>query len=262
MPRWRRILGVTAAFVALGTSGVGAWATGLADPAWRQMQAALAPRIPVPSADAGMAEQLARLQAENVALRGRLAEYLQVRGEGREDPQRVVVARGRVVARSLRAGRRYLELDVGAVDGVARGQAVCAGWTLVGLVAGIQDGRCLVQLLTDRETRIPAAILAAANDKNPPDRIAEGVCAGIGRRRELALLLVGRDGPTPPAVGMAVVTAGGDGRLPPGMVIGRIATLEPGADDHWAIGVSPARDVELMDSLLVVRWPGRDEATR
>lgn len=252
MPRWKPILIGTAAFALAGTTGAAAWLSGVIDPAWRNIQAALAPRLAVSTPDEAVHEQLARLQAENVTLRDRLAEYQQIRGEGKRDPQRVVVARGRIVARSLRAGRRYLELDIGAVDGVAKGQAVCSGWTLVGLVAGIQDGRCLVQLLTDRESRIPAAIISSSSPSAPPERIAEGVCAGTGQRRELALMLIDRSNPQPPEPGMAIVTAGGDGRLPPGMVLGTIHSVEPGADDHWSISVIPQKDAELLDDLLVI----------
>jgi cell shape-determining protein MreC len=253
MPRWKPIVFGSAVLIVLGTSGVAAWLHGLVDPLWRPLQAALAPRPALVPADAALAEQLARLQAENVTLRDRLAEYQQIRGEGNQDPQRVVVARGRIVARSQRAGRRYLELDTGAVDGVAKGQAVCSGWTLVGMVAGIQDGRCLVQLLTDRESRIPAVILNGRAGAAPPERLAEGVCAGLGKRRELALLLVDRSNPIAPAIGMPVVTAGGDDRLPPGMVIGSIQAVEPGADDHWSITVAPLRDPDLLDDLLVIK---------
>jgi hypothetical protein len=259
MARWRRILIGTGAVLALGAGGTAAWIWGVVDPWWSSLQAALAPHPQVATVATASDEQLARLQAENTALRTRLLEYQQIRGEGRQDPARVVVARGRVVARSLRSGRRYLELDAGAVDGVARGQAVCAGWTLVGVVAGVQDGRCLVQLITDRESRIPAAILAPGTAQIPPEVLEEGVASGLGRRHELALEYVSRSGKRAPELGMAVVTGGGDGRQPPGMVLGTISGIEPGAADHWTITLAPARDGELAESLLVVSWPGRGE---
>ncbi len=63
-------------------------------------------------------EQVARLTTENVTLRRRLDEYRSIEGEGHVGTAQAVVARGSVVARTTRQGRRFCELDIGAVDGV------------------------------------------------------------------------------------------------------------------------------------------------
>ena len=61
----------------------------------------------------GLREQVAKLGAENAEMRIRLSEYAQIQGEGKVPAERVVIARGRIIGRTRRSGRRYLELDIG-----------------------------------------------------------------------------------------------------------------------------------------------------
>lgn len=257
MGGWRRLAVVLGAAAALGGAGITAWSWGRLDPLLLPLQRGLAPRGEVDETRLGAVEreQLIRLAAENVLLRTRLEEYQAIRGETGVPAERSVVARARVVARSQRAGRRYLELGAGAVDGVARGMAVASGWTLVGVVAGVQEGRCLVQQLTDRESRLPAAIVSSL--AGGPAVVAEGVLAGTGRRGELVMEQVEHQADLVLAPGMGVVTAGSDGRLPAGLVLGTVASADRTTGDHWTITVTPARDPELAESLLLVRFPPR-----
>jgi cell shape-determining protein MreC len=194
--------------------------------------------------------QVARLNTENVQLRARLEQYAQIRGEGGFPPERVVVARGKVVARTARAGRRFLELDVGSGDGVLRDQPVAAGWALAGVVIGVREGRCLVQELADSESRIPATVLDSRQV------LAEGVIAGDGAPGWARLdFIAPRDGLRIDP-GMNVVSAGSDGRLPAGLVIGRIEQALRGTGaDHWRITVRLAADASAAESLLVLAVP-------
>lgn len=257
MGGWRRLVAVSGVAAVLLGSGLAAWSWGRLDPLLIPLQRGLAPRGMVDDERLGEVEreQLIRLSAENVLLRTRLEEYQAIRGETGVPAERSVVARGRIVARSLRAGRRYLELAVGAVDGVARGMAVASGWTLVGLVTGVQEGRCLVQLLSDRECRLPAAIIATR--EGGPRLLAEGVLTGTGQRGGLVIEQVEQTGDLVLAPGMAVVTAGSDGRLPAGLVLGTVAEADRADGDRWRIAVQSARDAELAESLLVLRFPPR-----
>jgi rod shape-determining protein MreC len=160
-----------------------------------------------------------------------------------------VVVRARIIARTVRQGRRYCELDAGAVDGISIGMAACLGWSLVGAVVGGQEGRSLVQLVSDSESRIPAALL----DKEA--RIAEGVLSGSGRRGLLLLdYIEERDGLQVTA-GQRVVTAGTDGRFPPGLVLGTVTAASRSATaDHWHVEVAPLREADSADSLLILRF--------
>lgn len=259
MPSLRRLLWTAGITAGLASTGVVALLWTSLDGVWLPWQRQLAPFGTPPEGERererGQAELIARLSSENVLLRTRLEEYQAIKGEGQVPPEQVVVARGRVVSLSRRSGRRYLELDVGGVEAVAKGQAVCAGWSLVGTVAGVQEGRCLVQLLTDSESRVPANLIGTG--PGAPRVLGDGVLAGRGRRQELALEWVEhREGLTL-SPGLPVVTSGSDGRLPPGLVLGLVARAERGLGAHWNITVAPIRDAELAESLLVLRFPGR-----
>lgn len=194
--------------------------------------------------------QVVRLNAENVLLRGRLDQYAGIRGEGGFPPERVVVARGRVVGRTARIGRRFLELDIGTSDGVVRDLPVAAGWDLAGMVVGVREGRCLVEELSDSESRIPASI------SDGRQMLAEGVLAGDGEPGWARLDFVEpREGLRLDS-GLAVVTAGSDGRLPPGLAIGRIATARHDiSTEHWRIRVKLGCDASTAESLLVLKLP-------
>ena len=251
------IAGLAAVVMVLGPL---AWVRGWLAPAMSVATAIFAPagHNPEEEPDEVLREQVARLGAENAVLRSRLAEYAAIQGEGRIPPERVVVARGRIIARTRRAGRRFLELDVGRIDGVTKGMAVTLGWSLVGQVTGTDDGRCLVQEITDSESRVAAVVLTPGKEAaKPPERVCEGVLAGTGKRQSLTLDFVDGGGDFELEPGLQVVTAGSDGRLPATLVLGTILTASHAGTSAWQVEVSPARDPEVAESLLVVRYVAR-----
>lgn len=239
------------AVVALGlaASGSGPWLWGKVAGWLAPVKRGLAGGEASADESAALREQVVRLNAENVLLRTRLGEYAAIRGAGGLPLEQTVVVRARIVARTLREGRRYCEIDAGAVDGVTKGMAACLGWTLTGLVAGVQEGRALVQLVSDGESRIAAALIDGEKV------VAEGVLRGTGRRAKLILdYIEDRDG-LAIAPGMQVVTAGSDGRLPPGLVLGLVVTaVRSSTADHWHVEVAPLREAESADSLLILRF--------
>ncbi|MEK7412995.1 MAG: rod shape-determining protein MreC [Planctomycetota bacterium] len=195
-------------------------------------------------------EQVVHLNAENVLLRARLAQYASIRGEGGFPPERVVIARGRVVGRTARSGRRFLHLDVGTAAGVAVDQPACIGWSLAGMVTGIREGRCLVQELADSESRIPATIL------NGKENLAEGVLVGGGQPGWARLEFIEQREGLRIEPGYSVVTAGSDGRLPPGLVLGRIDNAVRGSgSDTWKLRVRLTADASSSESLLILKVP-------
>lgn len=251
MKPWLAIAGLSAATALLAIGGAAAlW--GRPDWLLTPWQRSLAPSEGQHEALRLLQDQVAKLSAENVLMRARLDQYARIAGEGGFPPERVVVARGRIVGRTTRTGRRFLELDVGSGDGVLRDQPVADGWSLVGLVSGVRERRCLVQDLADAESRIPAAVIDATGV------IAEGVLAGGGEPGMAQLDFVEPREGLRIDPGMAVISAGSDGRLPAGLAIGRIETAIRGSGaEHWKLRVRLAGDPSATESLLVLRLAER-----
>ena len=245
--RLRLFLLIGSALVLGATGWLTRWGGGI----WLgELASSFAPEGAPPEDFARLQDQVARLSGENVLLRGRLGQYENIKGEGQTPPERVVVARGRIISRSIRAGRRYAELDLGRIDGIERGMPVVDGWSLAGVVAGTDDGRCLVQWVSDGESRIAARVITTDED-GKPKLLCECICAGTGRRAELQL--EGLETGSGIDVSPGIVTAGGDGRLPPGLVLGSVTAAGRAGGDRWQVVVRPSRDPELAESLLILR---------
>ena len=241
--------------LAVATGGL-VW-TGIAERAWQwlgtpllpwQRQLAAREEGAAEAAQTQARERLIRLNAENVILRRRLGEYQEIAGEGRVPPAQIVVARGQIVERTLRQGRRFCQLDVGAVDGVEVDMAAVLGWSLVGMVVGRSPGRCLVREITDSESRIPAALF------DDDELLAEGVLRGTGDTGHAILEFVEDRPGLVVEPGQSVVTVGLDRGAPAGLALGEVIGAERGgAADHWQIRVRPLRSAATSDSLLILR---------
>ncbi|MHC5068842.1 MAG: rod shape-determining protein MreC [Planctomycetota bacterium] len=207
-------------------------------------------------------ERVLQLSVANVDLSRRLRDH--------EDVIRVVpdlerARRAPVLARSVVAGRRLIEVGLGRYDGVARDQAVVAGWSLVGLVVGEDAGRSLVRQCTDRESRVPAHLVALPDSASAPtvdvvaggEVVALGVCAGVGSPATLELRMV-EDRPGFTVVpGMIAVTAGGPGTVPPGLALGVVhAAHRQAHSDHWHIELVPLRRAELEAEVAILAAGG------
>jgi len=262
MPTPPRHLLVAALLLVVGSaliaSGAARWGwrllAPLALPAQRVLAEAGAPPAPGDNGSRDLAEQVARLGAENAQLRNRLTERDEVDGPWGAAVRDAVLARGRIIARPSRQGRRFCVLDVGEAQGVSIGLAVVSGFSLVGVVAGISESTCLVRQVTDSQNRCPAALYYGK------ELAAEGVVAGNGRRDALDLLFVeDRPGLDLALVPGGHVVTGAVGTLvPPNLVLGRVLSAERSAitAGHWHVRLAPLRIAEAVDSVHVLRAPG------
>lgn len=198
---------------------------------------------PVGAAVDGFTGGLQDLRDENAALRAELAE---LRGQldqaanneaelaelrtaaGIEVADGIPTVVARVTADRRTATDRTLELDRGAIHGLAVGQSVVTGAGLVGQVIWVDDHVARVRPLTD-----PRIVLGVTS----PVSGAVGVAEGRGTDRRLSLDLVERDREVVRA-GASFVTSGFERSLfPPGIPVGMFQfdaegdlTLVPSAD--------------------------------
>ncbi len=99
-----------------------------------------------------------------------------------------------------------------------------------------------MQEVADTESRIPAAVMGGRQ------KLEEGVLAGLGHPRPLTLDSVEVQDGVEIGPGMPVVTAGADGRLPAGLVLGTIETAtRGGVGEHWHITIDPVRSTDNVD---------------
>lgn len=107
-------------------------------------------------------------------------------------------------------------LNVGAREGITKGQAVITGEGLIGRVAQVGNRSARVLLLTDINSRIPAVIESSR---------ARGILTGDNGDQARLLFLPGN---TTVAPGERVVTSGHGGVFPPGLPIGVISSVSDG----------------------------------
>ena len=193
--------------------------------------------------NASLRQELARLEAELAALReseiaaGQLADL--IAAAGAEDAGRYLAAT--VVLRDPAPGRDVIVIDRGERDGLRVGQPVLGpGATLVGMVSSLQDRRARVRLLTDPDSALAAIVQST--------RTQAALAGGPdGLRLEFAPL---EDAIT---VGDLVLTSALGGRLPGGLLAGRITHVDRTGQDLFAtVHVEPLANYSRLERVLVL----------
>jgi rod shape-determining protein MreC len=195
---------------------------------------------------------LGDLQAENQALRAQNQRLLEWQAVARQldaenrtlrdlmkmapDPRRNYVT-SRVVTDYGGAFARSVLINAGERDGIAKNQAAVTGAGLAGRIVEVGEASARVLLITDINSRIPVMI------EGSRDR---AVLAGTNGRMT-ALLYLPRH--ARPKLGQRIVTSGHGGLFPPGIPVGRIATME---EDQ--IAVQPLVDWDHLELLRVVDY--------
>ena len=149
---------------------------------------------------------------------------------------------GIVVADSGSPFRQSVLLNIGSRDGIQDGWAAMDGLGLVGRISGVGSSTSRVILLTDNASQIPViiqpsgqqAILMGDNSHAPPVEFIENV-----------------DLVRP---GDRIVTSGGGGVLPAGLLIGTLAL-----DPNNRLRARLAADYERLEFLKVLRDYGTEK---
>lgn len=180
---------------------------------------AAAPPLPRNTDEAGWKEWGYRLLLENADLRSRLLALGAPAGLKARDTawweDNPVRLEAKVIARDASPFRGSLLISAGSREGVTPGAPVVVSEALLGTVAKAGARNSSVRLLTDPGHRTWAMVLADGVE-------SQGYVEGTGGG-ELEMHLIATEAAT---VGSPVFTAGEDGVLPRGLLIGRISRSE------------------------------------
>jgi rod shape-determining protein MreC len=135
---------------------------------------------------------------------------------------------------------RSVYIDKGERDGIKPDMAVITADGIVGKVLSVYRSTSLVLLINDHSSGVGAIL-----DKTRLQGIVRGTPTG-----EVALERVMSDETVP--AGEQILTSGGDGIFPKGLLVGRVSKVSPGSELFLDIHVSPAADLSKLEEVLVV----------
>ena len=135
---------------------------------------------------------------------------------------------------------RSVYIDKGEVDGLRPDTAVITANGVVGKVLLVYRSTALVLLISDHSSGVGAIL-----EKSRIEGIVRGTPAG-----EVMLEKVMSDESV--SVGEQVLTSGGDGIFPKGLLVGTVTKVTPGSDLFLNIHLRPAADLSKLEEVLVV----------
>jgi rod shape-determining protein MreC len=135
---------------------------------------------------------------------------------------------------------RSVYIDKGERDHLKTDMAVITADGIVGKILRVYRSTSQVLLINDQTSGVGAIL-----DKTRLQGILRGTPAG-----EAVLEKVMSDESVP--AGEMVLTSGGDGVFPKGLLIGRVTKVAPGSDLFLNIRVRPAADLSKLEEVLVV----------
>jgi rod shape-determining protein MreC len=191
--------------------------------------------------NAALQSEVARLREENLQLRealvagGRLERIAEMR-----DDFEVPMLPAELIGSDVSPFYHSVLLDRGRSDGVRSGMPVISESGLVGLVVATSSGASKTMLLLDRQIAIDATVQRSR---------ARGILRGRGGDApEFEFVARGSD----VEVGDLLITSGLDGVYPKGLLIGRVARLEPAGELLQLAEVEPAVDFGRLEQAFVM----------
>lgn len=145
-----------------------------------------------------------------------------------------------VIGASGSESSRSVYIDKGERDHLKPDMAVITADGIVGKVLRVYHASSQVLLINDQTSGVGALL-----DKTRVQGILRGTAAG-----ETALEKVMSDENVPS--GELVLTSGGDGIFPKGLLVGRVTKVSTGNDLFLNIRVRPAADLSKLEEVLVV----------
>lgn len=198
----------------------------------------------------GVREENETLRAELSALREELATTSETRAEnerlrrmlGYAEAQPGVKIPARVMGVNPVATHLSLRLDRGENDGIERGMPVVTPDGVVGFVLRSTGSASDVLLLTDPQARLGVRVQRTR---------ARATAAGAGATEPLRLESALRTEPL--EEGDLLVTSGGDGVFPSGLVVGRVTEIERRTSGAFLeANVLPAVDMSKVEEVFIL----------
>lgn len=177
--------------------------------------------------------QLREKEKENEALRAMLGF--------KQANQNFQLTAAEVIARDPNPLIRYVVIDRGSADGIARGMPVVTARGLVGQVRDVAVKSSKVMLITD---------LASSVNARAQESRAEGVVQGtIGGGLVLQFVPQGEKLDT----GFVILTSGLGGHFPKGLVIGQVQNVRgQDVDAFQTAEIRSSVDFQTLESVLVI----------
>ena len=135
---------------------------------------------------------------------------------------------------------RSVYIDKGVSDGIKPDMAVITADGIVGKILRVYGSTSLVLLINDQTSGVGALL-----DKTRLQGILRGTPAG-----EVVIEKVMSDEAV--LAGELVLTSGGDGIFPKGLLVGKVTKVSPGSELFLNIRVRPAADLSKLEEVLVV----------
>jgi rod shape-determining protein MreC len=192
-----------------------------------------------------------RLEADNARLKSQVAQLQEQAFHNTELNNLAQVAQqqpnqrfqtAQVVARDPSNLHDRIEIDRGSGDGLRAGMVVLgASGALVGTIRETLPNRAWVALVSDSQSNINAVI-----QESRALAIAQG---SVGKRVRMNFVAETTD----VKVGDSVLTSGLGGTYPPGLLIGRISTVQGQPQDIFKqVTVEPVERLDNLDEVLVL----------
>src|SRR5271169_5452104 len=135
---------------------------------------------------------------------------------------------------------RVLYIDKGSNDGIKPDMAVITSTGVVGKIVQVSPGSAQVLPINDQLSGVGAAL---------KDSRLQGILKGAANGTT-TLQYIMSDEPVKP--GEVVITSGGDRIFPKGLLVGNVASVEPGKDLFLNIRVIPSAHLDRLEEVLVV----------
>ena len=145
-----------------------------------------------------------------------------------------------VIGTSGNEQSRVLYIDKGANDGLKPDMAVITPTGIVGKIVQVSASSAQVLPINDQTSGVGAALR---------DSRLQGILKGAPNGTT-TLQYIMSDEPVKP--GETVITSGGDRIFPKGLLVGTVASVEPGKDLFLNIRVIPSARLDRLEEVLVV----------